>query len=130
MELLLIQRMDSYMCLDMKDVTRVVALSRDRIDPDRFLAAPDRAPLGIMLKNGRVLPVTRVVKTITFQGKTHPLNAFLKGCLTRTIMEGFVITEERIYGLLSRSFLQLNKDSNDCRDSIDNIESNESNDKE
>ncbi len=108
MELLLIQMNDCHVCVDVKDVSKVVTLANETLDHHCFLAEPGCSPLGIVFKNGRVLPVGRVVKTVTFQGKTHPLNRFLKGCLTRIIFAGFVIAEKGIYGMLSHGFLQMN----------------------
>lgn len=112
MELLLIQWHDAHVCVDMKDVSKVVSLTKEVVPPDLLLSERGNASLGIVFKNGRILPVDYMEKTAIIHEKKLPLNSFLKGCFTQSIIDGFVIADKHIYGVLNRDFLQLHNHNN------------------
>ncbi len=107
MELLLMVYGENYYAVDMTHVSRIVEPRREKIEESQWLLPPAGSPSGVLLKNGRLLPAVKIEKMVYYPGGPIPPNSFLRGCMTVSKFDGFVLVDGKVYGMLCPTFLKI-----------------------
>lgn len=93
--------------VDMANVSGIINIEGNKPGEELCLWDPAPAAMGIKLKNGLILPASRVEEMPAYEMEVAPPNPFLEGILKNKNIDGFVLVNKRIYGVLSAIFLKM-----------------------
>ncbi len=95
------------LAMDLKkiaSVSRISAVKKEQ--SDLLLSTVHENKFAIKLKNGRLLPVDVIEKTIEYGPVFLRMDDLLRGCLAIPILKGYAMVEDIIYGIPDDIFLE------------------------
>lgn len=110
MNVLLMIYNNSRYAVDMTHVSRIINMERTPASDEKCLWDPKHpipSPVGVILKNGLVLPAAIVEEMLPYDMQAVRPNAFLMGCMKNNNIESFILVKNKIYGKLSAIFLKM-----------------------
>lgn len=93
--------------VDMTHVSRIINIERRKPGEELCLWDPTPAHMGVILKNGLIIPASHVEEMLEYEKEITKPNLFLEGIMRNSNIEGFILVNNRIYGLLSAIFLKM-----------------------